>query len=140
MKTFYEVIAKCGHVGRNKYIPIKFTVEAESGKDAAAMVRRFPRVKHDHKDAILSVAKIDSTRYLEINAINDNNPYLKCKSKYEQRLIVGLDQQLEEDFHGVKERHDKQKRYDKVAYKLKKAKIIAKSYVKEYNLNYDYIY
>ena len=117
MKNFFEVIAKCGHVGRNKYIPIKFAVEAESGKDAAAMVRRFPRVKHDHKDAILSVAKIDSTRYLEINAINDNNPYLKCKSKYEQRLIVGLDQQLEEDDYCKKVKYKKERC---VEYKMRK--------------------
>ena len=117
MKNFYEVIAKCGHVGRNKYVPIKFAVEAESGKDAAAMVRRFPRVKHHHKDAILSVAKIDYTRYLEINAINGNNPYLKCKSKYEQRLIVGLDQQLEEDDHCKKVKYKKERC---VEYKMRK--------------------
>ena len=117
MKNFFEVIAKCGHVGRNKYIPIKFAVEAESGKDAAAIVRRFPRVKHDHKDAILSVAKIDYARYLEINAINDNNPYLKCGSKHEQRLIVGLDQQLEEDYHCKKVRYKKERC---VKYKMRK--------------------
>ena len=117
MKNYFEVIAKCGHVGRNKYIPIKFAVEAESGKDAAAMVRRFPRVKHDHKYAILSVAKIDYARYLEINAINYNNPYLKCKSKYEQRLIVGLDEQLEEDDHGKKVKYKKERC---VGYKIRK--------------------
>lgn len=117
MKNYFEVIAKCGHVGRNKYIPIKFAVEAESGKDAAAMVRRFPRVKHDHKYAILSVAKIDYARYMEINAINDNNPYLKCKSKYEQRLIVGLDEQLEEDDHSKKVKYKKERC---VEYKIRK--------------------
>ena len=65
MKNYFEVIAKCGHVGRNKYIPIKFAVEAESGKDAAAMVRRFPRVKHNHKDAILDCKEIFYEEYLE---------------------------------------------------------------------------
>ena len=117
MKNYFEVIAKCGHVGRNKYIPIKFAVEAESGKDAAAMVREFPRVKHNHKDAILSVTKIDYVRYLEINAVNDNNPYLKCKSKYEQRIIVGLDEQLEEDDHSKKVKYKKEKC---IEYKIRK--------------------
>ena len=117
MKNYFEVTAKCGHVGRNKYIPIKFAVEAESRTDAAAMVREFPRVKHNHKDAILSVTKIDYVRYLEIIAINDNNPYLKCKSKYEQRLIVGLDEQLEEDDHGKKVRYKKERC---VEYKMRK--------------------
>lgn len=138
MKNYFEVIAKCGHVGRNKYIPIKFAVEAESGKDAAAMVREFPRVKHNHKDAILSVTKIDYVRYLEIIAINDNNPYLKCKSKHEQKLIVGLKEQLEEDNHSKKEKYDKYSRRDRVAYKLKKSKTIEKSFMREYNFNYDY--
>ena len=109
MKNFYEVVAKCGHVGRNKYIPIKFAVKAESGKEAAAIVRWYPRVKHNHKDAILTVEKIDYLRYLEINAINDNNPYLKCKSKYEQRLIEGLAEQLENDNHSNKTRYKKEK-------------------------------
>ena len=117
MKTFYEVIAKCGHVGRNKYIPIKFAVEAESGKDAAAMVRHFPRVKHNHKDAILSVTKIDYTRYLEIEKINENNPYLKCKSKYEQKKIVGLYLQLEDDVHSKKVKYKKEKCLE---YKIRK--------------------
>ena len=30
-KNYYEVIAKCGHVGRKNYIPVKFAVVAESG-------------------------------------------------------------------------------------------------------------
>ena len=49
----YEVCAKCGHVGRYNYVDKIFAVKASSGKEAAAKVRNFPRVKHDHKDAIL---------------------------------------------------------------------------------------
>ena len=52
MKLF-EVEAKCGHVGR-KYFTLKvFPVKANSRKEAAAIVRNIPRVKHHHKDAIL---------------------------------------------------------------------------------------
>ena len=65
-EKYYMVIAKCGHVGKKHYVPIKFAVIAEDGKEAAKMVRQFPRVKHNHKDAILSVNKIDYERYQEI--------------------------------------------------------------------------
>ena len=56
MKNYYEVLAKCGHVGKKHYVPVKFAVIAEDGKEAAKMVRYFPRVKHNHKDAILNVS------------------------------------------------------------------------------------
>ena len=77
-KKYYEVIAKCGHVGRKKYIPVKFAVVAESGKEAAKKVRQFPRVKHNHKDAILDVRCITVEEFLEIKESNANDPYLKC--------------------------------------------------------------
>ena len=38
--------------------PIIFAVVAENGKEASKKVREFPRVKHDHKDAILRCDKI----------------------------------------------------------------------------------
>ena len=120
MNNYYEVEAKCGHVGRNKYVPIRFAVVAESGSEAASMVRQFPRVKHDHKYAILNVTKIDYERYLEINAINNNNPYLKCKSKHEQKLIDGLELQLEEDNHKRKIKYKKERC---VKYKIKKNRL-----------------
>ena len=87
-KKYFMVIAKCGHVGRKNYIPIKFAVVAESGKDAAKKVRQFPRVKHNHKDAILDVRCITLEEFLEIKEINDKDPYLKCHSKQEQNLIT----------------------------------------------------
>ena len=37
-KNYYEVIAKCGHVGKKHYVPVKFAVIAEDGKEAAKMV------------------------------------------------------------------------------------------------------
>ena len=52
---YYEVTAKCGHVGKGFYIPITFPVRAKSAAEAASVTRAFPRVKHDHKDAILIV-------------------------------------------------------------------------------------
>lgn len=137
IKNYYEVIAKCGHVGKKNYIPIKFPVFCENGKMAARIVRNYPRVKHNHKDAILSVKKIDLETYLQLNEINNNDPYLKCKSKYEQRQILNLETRFETDNHNKTIKYDKQKRLDKISYKLRKFKIIEKSY-KE--CNYAYMY
>lgn len=125
-KKYYEVIAKCGHVGKKHYVPVKFAVEAESGKEAAKIVRQFPRVKHGHKDAILNVNKIDYERFLEIVEMNNNDPYLKCHSRQEQNLISNFEERLEDDSHNQKAKYDKQARLDRVAYKIKKTKILEK--------------
>lgn len=134
-KKYFMVIAKCGHVGRKNYIPVKFAVVAESGKEAAKKVRQFPRVKHDHKDAILYVRCITLEEFLEIKEINANDPYLKCHSRQEQNLIVNLAERMVADLHNVKQAFDKQARKDRVAYKLRKFKILEESSKKE-----DYCY
>jgi hypothetical protein len=134
-KKYFMVIAKCGHVGRKNYIPVKFAVVAESGKEAAKKVRQFPRVKHDHKDAILDVRCITLEEFLEIKDINDNDPYLKCHSRQEQNLIINLAERMVADLHNVKQAFDKQARKDRVAYKLRKFKILEESSKKE-----DYCY
>lgn len=135
IKNYYEVIAKCGHVGKKHYVPVKFAVVAESGKEAAKKVRQFPRVKHDHKDAILDVRCITIEEFLEIKEINDNDPYLKCHSIQEQNLIVNLAERMVADLHNVKQTFDKQARKDRVAYKLRKFKILEESSKKD-----DYCY
>ncbi|MBR6515226.1 MAG: hypothetical protein IKT40_00065 [Bacilli bacterium] len=134
-EKYYMVIAKCGHVGRKNYIPVKFAVVAESGKEAAKKVRQFPRVKHDHKDAILDVRCITLEEFLEIIEINGNDPYLKCHSRQEQNLIVNLAERMVADLHNVKQAFDKQTRKARVAYKLRKFKNLEESSKKE-----DYCY
>lgn len=124
VKNYYEVIVKCGHVGRNSYVPIKLAIIAESGKEAARIARQFPRVKHDHKDAILKVTKIDYERFLEICKINDDDPYLKCHSKHEQKQIRNLEERLVADTHNVKRTYNKQERIDRITYKARKYKLM----------------
>ena len=85
MKKFFEVQAMCGHVGKGCYIPIRFAVVAESGKDAAARVRNYARVKHHHKKAILQVQEISLDEYLLLKSENEADPYLHCKNIQEQR-------------------------------------------------------
>lgn len=83
----YEVTAKCGHVGRNKYVVKSFAVVAENGREAAHIVRHMPRVKHHRKDAILNVTAIDDERYFKIKADNEKDPYFRCSCKQEQELF-----------------------------------------------------
>lgn len=92
----YEVCAKCGHVGRNYYVDKIFAVKAESRKEAASMVRDFPRVKHDHKDAIRYVVKIDESRFEEIIDTNSKDLYFQCKNIQEQRA-AGEINKIEEE-------------------------------------------
>ena len=88
---YYEVKAKCGHVGRNYYVLKNFAVMAENGRKAAEATRSFPRVKHHHKDAIRDVTEIDETRYLEIMNINEADPYFQCKCIQDQRSYIEPD-------------------------------------------------
>jgi hypothetical protein len=87
---FYAVTCKCGHVGRHRYMPITFPVVADSKKDAARIARDIPRVKHDHKDAILGVKQISLEEFQDLQTINNNDPYLKMKSKYQQKEYLDL--------------------------------------------------
>ena len=91
----FEVQTKCGHVGgRNKYIIKSHFVLAESRKEAALKARYFPRVKHDHKDAILSSVEITAEEYAIGNYNNSLDPYFTCTSYQEQCLFLPEDSEL----------------------------------------------
>lgn len=55
---YFIVDAICGHVGRNNGIVKSFPVAAENAKHAAAVTRKFPRVKHDYKYVIQNVREV----------------------------------------------------------------------------------
>lgn len=84
---YFEVLAKCGHVGKKNYVIKRFAVLAESAKEAAYIVRYLPRVKHDHNDAIIDVREIDAERRNEILNINRQDPYFRCKNIQDQRKL-----------------------------------------------------
>jgi len=84
-RYMYSVLCKCGHVGRHRYMPIQFPIIAETKKEAAKIARKIPRVKHDHKDAILEVRQISITEYQSLIRTNNEDPYLKFKSSYQQK-------------------------------------------------------
>jgi len=81
---YYEVSAKCGHVGRNNYIIKKFYVKAETGEDAAEIVINKPRVKHHRKDVIIDTKKITEDEYIQGIKEMKEDMYFQVHCKQEQ--------------------------------------------------------
>lgn len=100
MKLF-KVTAKCGHVGKNYYVIKSFPVQASDGKEAARIARNIPRVKHHHKDAIISVEEITLAEYYLLIQQNKNDPYFSCQNIQDQRRY---DEVVYSEFH-QKERY-----------------------------------
>ena len=97
---FYLVTAKCGHVGRKAYVPITFPVKAEDGREAAKKVKAYPRVKRNHKDAILSCKKVNERAYLKQVEINKKDPKLHVSSRQEQkRMVAEIEERMMADNH-----------------------------------------
>lgn len=136
-KKYYKVLTKCGHVGRNGYVPIQFAIVAENGKEAAKIARDMPRVKHHHKDAILKVEEISKNIYIEIKKANTNDPYLHCHSIQEQNEMCDLTDRI------VLEKKDEicnnGDRKSRLEYMDKKRKAIRESDLKEMR-EYGYSY
>ncbi len=131
---FFRVTCKCGHVGKQFFIRIDFPVNADSGKEAAEIARNIPRVKHDHKDAILNCVEIDYEEYQIIQKINNNDPYLKCKNPQEQAHILGFDERLEPEPKFLKA--VVKSRRNVVEFKNKKRSYAEKSYI-SYQMDYE---
>ncbi len=83
---YFMVTAKLGHVGKNNYYKGTLFFKAENAKQAAKQARECPRVKHDQKDAILSVTEIDSIIFEAGREFNHSIHYYTCESMQEQRM------------------------------------------------------
>lgn len=86
LMKYFEVVAKCGHVGRDHYYEGHFPVRAADKKQAARQIKQAPRVKKDHKDAILSVTEIDEKAYWELVAKHDAEPFFHYDSSGKQNF------------------------------------------------------
>ena len=121
----YEVCAKCGHVGRYNYVEKVFAVIASDGKEAAAKVRQFPRVKHDQNDAIRYVRKISEERYIEIINMNKMDPFFRCHNIQEQRKTCNMEVKREDRVeHGEKHGKLRQKRPRQPIKRMSSSKLI----------------
>ena len=121
-QKYYAVHCRCGHVGPNSYVEIVFAIIAGSGKEAAAKARRFARVKHNKKNAIIDCYEITREEYDAIIETNKNDPYLKCKNIQEQRLIEGFESRVLKEPEKLSLRKNKKERKDFIKFKLKKQK------------------
>lgn len=130
---YFLVTAKCGHVGKDYYYKGNFYIKAENGRIAAQIVRDAPRVKHNHKDAILSVRKIEHQEFLIGKQEESKKPYYTCFSKQEQNKYWDeIKKDVYKDFH-QEERYSKNKKLhslineyndDPLYHHYKKGKII----------------
>ena len=109
---YYKVVAKCGHVRRGHYIIKDFFVTAEDGKEAAYKVRFLPRVKHDWKNAILSVELITKVEFIQGYELHNSDLYFNVKNSSEQKFYGAIDHEQIFDFD---EHELKKKKKDKAS-------------------------
>lgn len=105
---YYKVLAKCGHVGRNRYILKWFYLKANNGKEAAKIIRFTPRVKHQHRDAIREVVKIDLDEYVSGIKIMASDMYFNVHNSSDQKLYNRIKQ--EDVYPEIEEKKYKKKR------------------------------
>lgn len=126
-RNYYEVKAKCGHVGRNNYIIKTFAIIAESGKGAAATCKWTPRVKHHDKKAIIEVNMINYEEYKQLKNKNDNDFYLKCKNIQQQRYYCDLFSDILKELNSSEVLSEKDNRLKRLKYIMKKNRSLIKS-------------
>lgn len=141
MENYYSVTAQFGHVGRNNAIIKTVPVKAQDGKEAAYKVRWMPRVKHNKKDAILSVQKISKDEYFDLRENISNDPYFHVSSKQEQKTLCENIQNEIIYGCGQVSKAKKQEREEKIKFTMRKNKIIiseAKSAMRNYHTTMAY--
>ena len=113
---YYEIKVKCGHVGKNNYYVGTLYLYGENGREAAAYARRHPRVKHDHKDAILCVKEISHEAYLKGKSDTRKSVYWTSTCIQQQRMYFPEleNQVLQEDNkkNQYKKNHSLRKNYN----------------------------
>ena len=120
---FWAVQARCGHVGNGCYIPVSFALIAESAGSAAEQARQLPRVKHDHKQAIISVKPLSFTEYRQLKHENFQDPYLQCSCVQDFRCIPDIENRIECAFRPDAQAHRPEAAADKKQFFDHKAKI-----------------
>ena len=120
---FFEVSAKCGHVGKNKYVIKQFYIKTTNAKEAARIIRFAPRVKHHQKDAILRVTEINYDEYVAGVKKNCNDLYFNIHNSSDQKKFCIEDIIDEECIEPEKKRNTlfkqrKNKMFDNISRKM----------------------
>lgn len=118
--NYYLVTAKCGHVGRGKYIEVDFPLCAESKSEAAQKCLKRGKVKKQLKNAISSVFEISYDQFvLEIEKYKANE-YIKSHCKKEIILFINESKQMESKKSWKKSFEN---RGERILFKMRKNKI-----------------
>lgn len=121
---YYFVIAKCGHVGKGKYIDVIFPIMAETKKEASQMVLLKPKVKKQLSNAISSVFEVSKEEFDEQMNINKEDIYIHSHCKQEIKEILNSDKiQILPKKKQYKNSFEFNSKIDKVIYYNKKEKI-----------------
>lgn len=121
---YYFVIAKCGHVGKGKYIDVVFPIMAETKKEASQMVLLKPKVKKQLSNAISSVFEVSKEEFDKQININKEDIYIHSHCKQEIKEILNSDKiQILPKKKQYKNSFEFNSKIDKVIYYYKKEKI-----------------
>ena len=131
MKKYFIVIAKCGHVGKGKYIEVEFPTISSSKTNAAKSVLQAGKVKKQLKNAISAVYEVNEDEYLEVKERFENDSYIHSHYKKEVSLD-SYDIQSLEFKNKIKTSFND--RTERVKYYLNKLRL--KSEVYDYDFNY----
>ena len=119
---YYLVIAKCGHVGKGKYVEVEFPVYAVDKHSASQMCLKLGKVKKHLKNAISNIYEISYEEYLtKLEDYNDNK-FVRAHTKKEIVDYIDSAHRLESDKKGYK--HSFKSRNERVLYLLKRNKIM----------------
>ena len=121
---YFIVTAKCGHVGRTNCIWINFAVPAPDAKGAAAKVRNYKRVKRNHKDFIANVKEVSFEEFFLQMTLNNQDPYLHCKNRQEQKGIEHMDERIMPDEYNLRKLVKKTNERESAEYRRKKSRTI----------------
>ena len=119
---YYKAILKGGHVGRQHYIEFSVYIAAKSKEMALEACRNMPRAKKDHKDFIISFKEISYDEFVSGREEMKNDPYLLCKNKQQQEMI------MEQIRHRIKP----DPHFEEVRKEKKKPKMSNRRYVNNY--------
>ncbi len=126
--NFYIVRAKCGHVGKKKYIEVDFPIIAKTGREAAQKVLRRSKVKKQLKNAISSVCLVTKDLFDSFVEKFNNDKYIHAHSKQEWDISK---YEIKELYFNAKKSEFKS-RIERVNYILKKQKILMEAKQNEF--------
>lgn len=78
---YYAITLRCGHVGRQKYIPITFPIQGIDLNEAINEAIKIPRVKSHTISDVIDYKEVSYFEYKKIQKENNNNDYLHATRK-----------------------------------------------------------